>query len=599
MQDLKVKSSGPEVHFAQARLIALGYRSEAPTGQFDHEMSVSVRLFQRDAGLPASGHIDQGTWIELLDTRTTRFVNDEMADQVAVLNFGEPDLSHPGEPQIGETDPDFQAVDAGQGGDRLEDAQVLLRAAGFAVEDEDALGPSTAAAIRAFQDSRFLEPTGALNEETWTALRIATAGASLISFAAPADLEDQSGGIISFSNVFRDVQGTGGYVYRQYDDGGVQMLRSPEGRTDGRVLYTGAAWRAITAEIGAYPTPRASDGFAPVARGATGEAAKVVQKRLNALGFGPLDEDGIYGGGTANAVKRFQEATGLTASGDVDTITAAKLKSPWDTLAPGSVGDAVTWCQRRLAALGFSPGPIDGDYGNGTATAVRTFQAKAGLPVTGILDERTRGHLVAGQTVGVPGDLLAAERERLAAAAKTAAAALPAAERAKVEPVVLEAVKWYGLKEIPKGSNKGPEIGPITEGTYGAGQDGPPWCALAVCLWVRKGLGLSDWSALPWGYRNAHALTFGNWGEKKGCLVAPSQTAPAGSIFVMYRAGSGSDAAGGRSASLKKWEGPGHTGIVIADLGDRVLTIEGNVGDRVWTGSRKKTELLGYIAWWR
>ena len=52
---------------------------------------------------------------------------------------------------------------------------------------------------------------------------------------------------------------------------------------------------------------------------------------------------------------------------------------------------------------------------------------------------------------------------------------------------------------------------------------------------------------------------------------------------MMYRAGSGSDAAGGRSASLKKWEGPGHTGIVIADLGDRVLTIEGNVGDRVWT----------------
>jgi hypothetical protein len=45
--------------------------------------------------------------------------------------------------------------------------------------------------------------------------------------------------------------------------------------------------------------------------------------------------------------------------------------------------------QRRLQALGFEPGPIDGLMGPMTANAVRQFQAAQGLPVTGQPDEAT------------------------------------------------------------------------------------------------------------------------------------------------------------------------------------------------------------------
>lgn len=49
--------------------------------------------------------------------------------------------------------------------------------------------------------------------------------------------------------------------------------------------------------------------------------------------------------------------------------------------------------QRALAALGFDPGPIDGDNGPVTQAAVRAFQRQAGLEANGIVDPLTRAAL--------------------------------------------------------------------------------------------------------------------------------------------------------------------------------------------------------------
>jgi uncharacterized protein (TIGR02594 family) len=45
--------------------------------------------------------------------------------------------------------------------------------------------------------------------------------------------------------------------------------------------------------------------------------------------------------------------------------------------------------QRILQRLGYDPGPIDGIFGRLTAEALRAFQRKAGIPTTGLPDERT------------------------------------------------------------------------------------------------------------------------------------------------------------------------------------------------------------------
>jgi Putative peptidoglycan binding domain len=50
----------------------------------------------------------------------------------------------------------------------------------------------------------------------------------------------------------------------------------------------------------------------------------------------------------------------------------------------------------RLKDFGFDPGPVDGTYTAETEAAVRAFQARYGLPVSGLLDRPTREELKLG-----------------------------------------------------------------------------------------------------------------------------------------------------------------------------------------------------------
>jgi len=49
-----------------------------------------------------------------------------------------------------------------------------------------------------------------------------------------------------------------------------------------------------------------------------------------------------------------------------------------------------------LQGGGFDPGPIDGIFTAETQAAVRAFQARYGLPVSGLLDYSTREELQLG-----------------------------------------------------------------------------------------------------------------------------------------------------------------------------------------------------------
>ena len=56
-----------------------------------------------------------------------------------------------------------------------------------------------------------------------------------------------------------------------------------------------------------------------------GSRIKRIQRRLNKLGFGPLDADGIFGPATDAAVRRFQQAKGLDVDGVVGPKSQAAL----------------------------------------------------------------------------------------------------------------------------------------------------------------------------------------------------------------------------------------------------------------------------------
>ncbi|WP_305046289.1 peptidoglycan-binding domain-containing protein [Geoalkalibacter sp.] len=60
-------------------------------------------------------------------------------------------------------------------------------------------------------------------------------------------------------------------------------------------------------------------------RGSKGEEVRRVQDRLKAQGYYEGERDGIFGGGTESAVKRFQRARGLEPDGVVGSLTWAAL----------------------------------------------------------------------------------------------------------------------------------------------------------------------------------------------------------------------------------------------------------------------------------
>jgi peptidoglycan hydrolase-like protein with peptidoglycan-binding domain len=52
--------------------------------------------------------------------------------------------------------------------------------------------------------------------------------------------------------------------------------------------------------------------------------------------------------------------------------------------------------EQHLKDFGFDPGPVDGRFTAQTQVAVRAFQARYGLPVSGLLDRETRIELLPG-----------------------------------------------------------------------------------------------------------------------------------------------------------------------------------------------------------
>ena len=108
--------------------------------------------------------------------------------------------------------------------------------------------------------------------------------------------------------------------------------------------------------------------------------------------LGPGSVDGVFGPETEQAVKDFQQANGLVVDGVVGPITWSKIhpyREASPTLQAGSLGPVVAMLQKVLkTGLGYA-GVVDGVFGPATEAVVRQFQTNAGLPVTGVMDEKT------------------------------------------------------------------------------------------------------------------------------------------------------------------------------------------------------------------
>ncbi len=151
----------------------------------------------------------------------------------------------------------------------------------------------------------------------------------------------------------------------------------------GLVLFFGLLAGCAT---GAKPQ-RTSDAAPPASTSVVLQA----QGLLAELGYGPLDVDGIEGPQTADAVRAFQTATGSRVDGRVNETLVARLEA-------AKQARMVAEAQRRLAALGFDPGPVDGKAGARTRKAVAAFQRDQNLDSDGQVSPGLIEQLVAASS---------------------------------------------------------------------------------------------------------------------------------------------------------------------------------------------------------
>lgn len=133
--------------------------------------------------------------------------------------------------------------------------------------------------------------------------------------------------------------------------------------------------------------------------GSRGPAVEDIQRRLIYLGYalGKTGVDGVFLEDTENAIKQFQETSGLEVSGEVDSYTWSLLVD--STFAFGDRmlylrypfihGRDIEILQIALNSLGFTCGEIDGIFGTYTERAVIELQKNMELASDGVVGQET------------------------------------------------------------------------------------------------------------------------------------------------------------------------------------------------------------------
>jgi peptidoglycan hydrolase-like protein with peptidoglycan-binding domain len=117
---------------------------------------------------------------------------------------------------------------------------------------------------------------------------------------------------------------------------------------------------------------------------------KEAQGCLMSAGFNPGLIDGKMRNDTRKAVKCFQRANDLNATGFIGARTWQKMsnyrKDPLKYYS--STPEGVKEFQQALKGRGFDPGPVDGKIGLKTKKAIMAFQSAEGLSVNGTIDTK-------------------------------------------------------------------------------------------------------------------------------------------------------------------------------------------------------------------
>ncbi|MDQ3738600.1 MAG: peptidoglycan-binding protein [Actinomycetota bacterium] len=312
----------------------------------------------------------------------------------------------------------FVGLQLGSRGEPVRTVQRALMGKGSYVHGgaDGIFGPATVSAVKSFQQVNGLTRTGRIDAATARLLDL-----SAVEVVEAPNLWNYQGGFIGLrmGAGHDDVKA----IQRALMNAGMSLVGGADGSFgivthNALVTYqrrqglggTGVIDQATALSLGLIgggsPAPAGNSSGSSLRQGATGDLVRAVQQAIvRAGGYLLGGVDGVFGPGTASAVRAYQIVNDLPVTGVVDTATARVMgvslsgggsPSPANpgnssgSLSIGSRGDAVRNLQRALINGGvYVLGGADGVFGPATQSAVKSFQQRNGLPASGVADSAT------------------------------------------------------------------------------------------------------------------------------------------------------------------------------------------------------------------
>lgn len=293
-------------------------------------------------------------------------------------------------------------------------------------------GSSTESALKSFQSQQGLSTTGVVDDAT--ALALGLASSPLLGLVPGNRGEAVKALQQKLVNAGVTVTGGADGIFGQATSRAVKEFQTMKGLSPSGAMNAAtaaalggvsgdapqASQPAATTQQPAPATNAESTGGSMVGLkiGARSDLVKQLQRTIMAAGFTVVGgADGIFGALTGNALKSFQNANGVEATGVVDDATARVLATistggttsdgahdpavtnPYTGLQYGSIGADVKSLQNALIAAGVTVrGGADGVYGRATEAGVKQYQSQVGIAQSGKVDEATANALSSGGT---------------------------------------------------------------------------------------------------------------------------------------------------------------------------------------------------------
>ncbi len=217
--------------------------------------------------------------------------------------------------------------------------------------------------------------------------------------------------------------------------------------------------------------------------------------------------------------------------------------------------------QKNLQALGFDPGPVDGQWGRRTMEALKSFQMNNDLVPDGLFGPATLSKLFPGyieiKDEAPPVPVAAPPADGSAPAAPAAEPSGASAQNAPLEiflPWLEEARKLLGVKETTGAASNEQILSWADMLDLKYGDDDIPWCGLFTAHCIGSTLTQEPLPGNPLGARQ--------W-EKFGTRTDPRL----GAVMVFWRDSPNS--------------GKGHVGFYAGESDDGYLILGGNQSDCV------------------